>query len=127
MLDKDTKNWAAAVHLAALAGFVFPLGNILGPLIIWLIKKDSSDFINQSGKSALNFQISLTIYSIIGFLFLFMSFFATIEQGGAFLMFPMIAGFILLSIIEILFIVFAAVSTDNGKVFRYPLSIRFLR
>jgi uncharacterized Tic20 family protein len=62
---KDDRTWAMLCHIAGLAGYVIPLGNIFGPLIIWMIKKDQSWFVNDQGKEALNFQISLTIYLIV--------------------------------------------------------------
>ena len=55
-----------AARLAGFAGLTgIPFGNILGPLVVWLIKKDQSWFVNEQGKEAMNFQISLTIYAIV--------------------------------------------------------------
>ena len=63
--DKDARMWAMMCHLSALAMYVLPtLGNIIGPLIVWLIKREESSFIDEHGKESLNFQISVTIYSV---------------------------------------------------------------
>ena len=54
--DKDAKKWAMFTHLSALVGFIgVPFGTILGPLILWLMKKDDFDYVNQQGREALNF------------------------------------------------------------------------
>jgi uncharacterized Tic20 family protein len=49
--------WAMFCHIAAFAFFIFPFGNILGPLVIWLIKKETYPFVDEQGKESLNFQI----------------------------------------------------------------------
>jgi hypothetical protein len=54
--NKDARMWAMFVHLAGFGGIVVPaIGSVLGPLIIWLIKKDQFPFVNEQGKEALNF------------------------------------------------------------------------
>ena len=60
----DERTWSILLHISALAGMVFPLGNVLGPFVFWLIKKPESELIDRHGKAALNFQISSTIYFI---------------------------------------------------------------
>jgi len=59
--SKEERTWAMLCHLLALAGFVFPFGNILGPLIIWLIKRDESRFVNFHGRQSLWFQVWATV------------------------------------------------------------------
>ena len=61
-LTSEEKNYAMLAHLLALAGLILPFGSIIGPLVIWLIKKDESPFVDKNGKESLNFQISTTIY-----------------------------------------------------------------
>ncbi len=112
--DRDTRMWGMLCHLSALCGYIgIPFGNIVGPLVIWLIKRDESPFIDAHGKEALNFQISMTIYAII-------------------------AGILVLAVIGILllpaliiaglvFTIIAAVRANDGKSYRYPLTIRFLK
>jgi len=66
MDESQEKTWGLFCHLSAFGLFVFPpFGNILGPLIIWLIKKDESPYVDKQGKESLNFQISFTIYAFI--------------------------------------------------------------
>lgn len=107
------KQWTLACHLSAFAGFVFPFGNIFGPLVIWLMKKDEFSEIDAHGKEALNFQFSLSIYVIIS-LFLII----------------ILIGFVLLGallILQIVCIFLAAKKADQGELFRYPLSIKFIK
>jgi uncharacterized protein len=61
----DERTWAMLCHLSALAGCLLPLGNILGPLVVWLLKKDESTFIDEHGKAALNFQITVSLVLLL--------------------------------------------------------------
>lgn len=101
------------MHLLGFAGFVFPFGNILGPLILWLVKRNDSAYLDRVGKEVLNFQISYAIYGMV---------------AGA-LCFVLI-GFIILPILGLLWIIFmiiAAVKTSNGEEYKYPFTIRLLQ
>ena len=109
----EEKNWVLACHLSAFAMFVFPLGNVLAPLIIWLIKKDEFPLLDDQGKEALNFQISVTLY-------LFVAGILTIIVIGI----PLL---IALGIFDIVMIIIAAIKVSEGEKYRYPLTIRFLK
>ncbi|MDY6852424.1 MAG: DUF4870 domain-containing protein [Thermodesulfobacteriota bacterium] len=101
-------------HLSALAGFIgIPFGNIIGPLIIWLIKKNDFPFVNEQGKEALNFQISLTIYGII----------------AALLIFVVIGIFLLigLGIFGLIMVIIASIKANQGESYRYPITIRIIK
>lgn len=113
MEEAQERSWAMGAHLAALAGFIIPFGNIIGPLIIWLIKKDESPFVDDQGKESLNFQISITIYCIIAALLILIVI-------GIFLL-------IGLAILDIVLIIIATVKANSGEKFRYPLTIRLVR
>jgi uncharacterized Tic20 family protein len=66
-VSKEAKQWAMFCHLAALVAYIgIPFGHVLGPLIIWLIKKDDYEYVRSQGREALNFQISMTIYCAVG-------------------------------------------------------------
>ena len=67
-VNKDDRTWAMLCHLSALAGFVVPFGSIIGPLIVWLIKKDEMPIVDEHGKKALNFQITMAIAYLVCFL-----------------------------------------------------------
>ena len=60
----NERTWAILLHISALSGMVFPLGNVIGPFLLWVIKKPESALVDRHGKAALNFQISSTIYLI---------------------------------------------------------------
>lgn len=113
-LDKDAKLWGMLSHLTALSVFIgIPFGNIAGPLVIWLIKKDQYAFVDDQGKESLNFQISMTIYAIISAILIL------IVIGFALL--------IVVGIIDLIFTIIAAIQANDGKLYRYPLSIRFIK
>ena len=111
-LTADEKNWCMFCHVSALCGLV-SIAPILGPLIIWLIKKDEMPIVNTHGKEAINFQLSIMLYAIVsGFLII------------------ILIGALLLPIVGILWLVFTiigAVKASNGELYRYPLTIRFLK
>lgn len=110
---QEERTWGMLCHLSALSGYVVPaIGWILGPLICWLLKKDASPFVDDQGKESLNFQISCLIYSIIAALSIFV-----------------LVGFVLLPAVAIFCIVeviLASVAANNGRAYRYPLTIRFI-
>ncbi len=111
--DKDARTWAMITHLTALAGFILPFGNLLGPLIVWAIKKDEHAFVNEQGKEAINFQLTMTIAFIVAFILIF------VVIG-----IPLL---VLLCIFNLIMIVVAAVKANDGTHFRYPVSIRFFK
>ena len=113
MNETQERTWALIAHLSALAGFIVPFGHIIGPLVVWLIKKDESPFVDDQGKEAINFQISMTLYAVI----------------AAILILVVIGIFLLIGIgiLDIVLVIIAAVKANAGEKFRYPLTIRFIR
>ena len=111
--DKDARTWAMVCHLTALSGFVVPFGNLLGPLIVWAIKRDEHPFIDDQGKEAINFQLTLTIAFAISFILIFI-----------FIGFPLI---VILLIYNIIMIVIAAIKANEGGRYRYPCTIHFFK
>lgn len=112
MNQAQERTWGMVAHLAALVGFIIPLGNVIGPLIVWMVKKDESSFVDEQGKESLNFQISVSIYAIV-----------------AALLIIVVIGIVLLiglALLDLVLVVIAAVKTNNGEKFRYPLCIRFI-
>jgi uncharacterized Tic20 family protein len=110
---QEAKTFGMLCHLLALSGFIIPFGSIIGPLVIWLIKKDQYPFVNDQGKESLNFQITVAIAMI----------------ASALLMFVLI-GFILLPIIAIgalVMVIIATVAASGGTYYRYPFNIRFIK
>jgi hypothetical protein len=92
---------------------VIPFGNVLGPLVIWLIKKDEFEYVKSQGREALNFQISMAIYCLIGAL--------TICIGIGVIV------LIAIGIVDLVFIIIAAIAANEGKDYKYPITIRFLK
>src|SRR5690606_9994817 len=65
MIDNHQKNIATFIHLSTFSRFIIPLGNFIGPLLLWITNKEKSDFIDAHGKQAINFQISILLYAIV--------------------------------------------------------------
>jgi uncharacterized protein len=112
---KDEKMWAMFCHLAALSGFVVPIpfAGIIGPLIIWSLKKDEFPLVADQGKEAMNFQITVAILFVLFLLLLFVCI-------GAFLLTA-------LGIFNLVFVIIAALKANEGMQYRYPMSIRFIK
>jgi uncharacterized protein len=111
-LTNEAKNWGALCHAAALLG-LFPLvgfGHIVGPLIVWLVKRNDHPYIDEQGKESINFQISVMMYSI---------FLACIIIG-----IPLI--FVLL-VADVVLVITATVKASNGELYRYPFCLRLIK
>src|SRR5688572_25430917 len=63
--NSDARMFGMLAHISSLAGFIIPFGNIIGPLVIWMMKKDQHPFVNDQGKESLNFQITASIAILI--------------------------------------------------------------
>ena len=112
--SSNVRKWCVLCHASALAGFFVPwAGHILGPLIVWLAKRDDSPEIDTHGKESLNFQISMLIYNVI-----------------AAVLCLVLIGFVILGILHILnlvLVIVASIQASEGKLYRYPLTIRLIK
>src|SRR6476646_7941307 len=110
----NVRTWNILCHVSALLGvfFHFP-GHILGPLIVWLAKRDDSPEIDAHGKESLNFQISMLIYNAIAVVF------CRVLIGFAFLA--------VLWLLNAVFVIVASIQASDGKFYRYPMTIRFIQ
>ena len=112
--DKQVRIWGMLCHATALIGIIgIPFGNIAGPLIIWLVKKNTNTFVDEQGKESLNFQLSMTIYALFGALLFIM-------KMGMFLLL-IIAG------INFILVVIASIRALNGESYIYPFKIQFIK
>lgn len=113
-ITDDEKTWGMIVHLAALVAFIAsPIGAVLGPLVVWLIKKEQMPFVKDQGKEAMNFNISILLYGLASGVLIF------IGIGLLLLM--------LLGIFWIMFVIIGGIKAQKGEYFRYPLTIRFIK
>jgi uncharacterized Tic20 family protein len=117
-INKDARMWGMICHLAGLAGLVVPvIGCIVGPLIVWQIKKEEFPFVDKQGKEAVNFQISMSLYLLITALVWIPLSFVCIG-----VLIP-----VAISILDLVFLLIAAIKANNGEHYRYPLAIRFIK
>ncbi|MFW5753402.1 MAG: DUF4870 domain-containing protein [Marinilabiliaceae bacterium] len=112
-MTPDEKNWGMYCHLAGFAGLLIPFGNVLGPLLIWIIKKEEYPFVEVEGKEALNFQITVSIAAIIAGLL-------SVVLIGI----PLL---IAIGILAIIFMIKAIMETNEGRPYRYPLNLRLVQ
>jgi uncharacterized Tic20 family protein len=112
-LSESERNWAMLCHLSAFAGFFFPFGGIIGPLICWLSRKDESQWIDQNGKQSLNFQISILLYMVLA-----------IPLCIIIVGIPIV---IFLVFLKVICIIIASVKASKGEEFKYPVTIPFIQ
>ncbi|MFD2727247.1 DUF4870 domain-containing protein [Hyunsoonleella rubra] len=148
MLDNHQKNIATFIHLSTFSRFFIPFGNFIGPLILWSANKEKSTFVDEHGKQALNFQISIFLYALIlgtltvpffifklvgSFDFIdfhgFHDFHISLDKpspllyiGGGLGVLAIIA-----FIVELALIVMASLKARDGELYRYPFTINFLK
>lgn len=121
-VSSETRNWALAAHLSAFLGAWIALA-FVGPLVVWLLKREAHPFIDHHGREALNFNLSILLYGValavlaipIGFLTLGLGFIPLILVGAV-----LVIAWLVLTVI-------AAISASNGELYRYPLTIRMVR
>ena len=112
-ISKEARTWAMVAHISAVAGFVFPFGNVIAPLLIWILKKEESPFVDDQGKEALNFQISITIYVLISIVLVFVI-----------IGIPIL---IIVGIFALIMTIIGAINAYDGKTYRYPLTFRVIK
>ncbi len=111
--NKEESTLGVVFHLLAFAGLAVPFGNILGPLVLWLLKRGDSPYLDAVGKEVVNFNISWMIYTAI----------------AAFSLFVLV-GFLLLPLVALawlVLVIIAAIKASEGKFYRYPLTIRLIK
>ena len=112
-VDEEIRTTAVVAHLSTFAGLVVPFGSVIGPLAVWLTRRDRDPFIDQAGREALNFGISIAIYGSV------LVVAALMLVGIPLLMVGVVAWVVLASL--------AAVKASQGQAYRYPLTLRLIR
>ncbi len=113
-VSKDEQNWAMFCHLSALSGFIIPFGSVIGPLVIWLMKRAEMPMVEVHGKEVLNFQITVMIAAVVSMVLMFV-----------------FIGFLLLAVVAIgalILTIMAAIKVSNGDYsYRYPFTLRLIK
>ncbi len=131
-IARPSRTWEVLCHAAALCGFIgIPLGNVFGPLIVWLMKRSESPEVEEHGKEALNFQISVSIYLFgLGALALGTFLFTILPVVGLIglpLIFLMAGAAVVVAIANVVFIIIASVKASDGTPYRYPFNLRLIK
>jgi len=131
MTHKNDNNNAFLLHLSAFFGYIFPFGAVVGPLVIWEMNKRKSDFIDRNGKEAINFNLSYLLYTFVLGLSIIPFVIRTVMNDLHHLdLFGMISvGSIIgvLAIVKFVLIIIAASKANQGEVYNYPLTIKFIK
>ncbi|MBJ7880850.1 DUF4870 domain-containing protein [Gelidibacter salicanalis] len=148
MISNHQKNIATFIHLSTFSRFIIPFGNFIGPILLWMTNKENSEFVDAHGKQAINFQISVLLYAVVlaalaiplllfnvlgpvnlfdfnGFDTMHFDFvnFTPLLLTVFVIAFLAMIGFIL----ELVFIVVASLKARDGELYKYPLTINFLK
>lgn len=121
----EERQWAMFAHLSALAGalltggWAFSIGCFIGPLIIWLLKKETMPFVDDQAKEALNFNITVAIV----FAALFVLTVLTLGLGALI----SIPGYVIVSIAWLVFTIIATIKANEGTAYRYPFALRLVK
>jgi uncharacterized protein len=111
--NEDDRLWGMLAHLSALLGFAIPfLGNVLGPLVIWLAKRETSAFVADQGREALNFNITVLIGGLVCAVLALI--FVGLLLGAALLVY-----WLVLTIV-------AGIRANEGTLYRYPFALRLV-
>jgi uncharacterized Tic20 family protein len=112
-LTPEERDWGMFCHLAVFAGFLIPFGNVIGPLIIWLMKKDQYPSVDFHGKEVLNFQLTVLIALLVSWVLV-----------------RVLIGFLLLPAVAIaatVLTIIGIIKAGNGEHYRYPYSFKFIK
>lgn len=145
------KNIATFTHLSTLTQYFIPFGNYIFPIILWSTKKNDSEFVNHNGKQVLNFQLSLFLYSLVLIIIAIPAFLISLFNnvslsalvtehdfnisnfnfedniGMLTLGLTCLLIFGLLKVAEFFLIIYASIKTSNGDIYRYPITIPFIK
>jgi uncharacterized Tic20 family protein len=123
MISRNDKNYSSITHLSGFAGWFFPFGNILAPLVLWSVKKNESTFIDEHGKAAVNFQLSIMLYVVLlAILFIPIAIF-TLGLG----VIAILIGIIPAVLLKIALVILASIKANNGEDYTYPFTINFIK
>lgn len=139
---QNEQSTAALMHISQMVKYLFPFGGIIVPLIIWSSKRHQSKFLDDTGKSVLNFNISMILYFLIAIIILLVgavvfgiNYAIDVETHGEEYVPVGLITYVLIGVgilvfawlIEFILTIIAALKASNGEVYEYPLSIKFLK
>ena len=149
LITENEKTVASILHISTFSKYFFPLGNFLFPILLWVVHKDKP-FVNENGRQAINFQLSVFLYSVLvallifPFLFVYVDDFVTLIQNldnnsinldnsnitqiSGFVFIVIVVAILLLAlfVFEIYAVIMASIYASQGKVYNYPLNISFI-
>lgn len=132
--EKKVRNWASAIYLSGLSGYLIPFGNLIGPFAIWLLKKEDHPFLNSQGKEVINFQLTIIAAALIFALFLFVLIIIFI----VFNLFPwsivlvplayLLSGFVfVIGVANLILMIIGAIKVNEGKPYVLPWKYIFIK
>jgi uncharacterized Tic20 family protein len=110
---QDERTWGMLAHLTAFSGFLIPFGSVIAPLVVWLVKRDQSEFVADQGKEALNFNISVLLAGVVCGILVWI--FIGILLGVA------------LFIFWLAMTIIAGIKASEGIRYRYPITLRLIK
>ncbi len=131
MTKTSENNSAFLMHLSSFTGYLFPFGGVIAPLVFWELKKRESIFLDKNGKEAVNFNLSYLLYAFVLGLsiipFAFHSIFSGLHHLPLFGIISMASLIGVLAMVKFVLIIYAAIKANQGEVYKYPLTIKFIK
>jgi uncharacterized Tic20 family protein len=118
MSETEEKNQAMLCHLMVFSGFIIPFGNVLGPLVVWLMNRKKSEFVDYHGKIAINFQLTLLMFLFGSTALLAFNSFLAIILGPVILLLLPYSLFVVIS---------SAIKANNGEYTEITLSANLVK
>lgn len=112
-IDSNERKWGMIIHMAALVGVLLPLGLVLGPMLVWMLKKHDGEYFNVQGKKAVNFQLTILIAAFV---------FALLGM----VIRPLFSLAFMAGIAGIVFAIIAGIQVKRGNNYNYPFSLKIL-
>ncbi|GHC53439.1 DUF4870 domain-containing protein [Ulvibacter litoralis] len=149
-ITENQKSVSAFIHLSTFLKFLFPFANFFAPLLLWTLNKEK-DFVDEHGKQAINFQLSIIVYTLLLglvciplFIFFIADFVSLAEllddsvhsfqlheiknlSGYVLVLCLIILVFIALFIFELYAVITATMQASKGKLYKYPFTISFIK
>jgi uncharacterized Tic20 family protein len=139
IIEKEAKKWGMSCHISALLSYLgIPFGGIIGPLVVWLAKRNEGAFVDEQGKEALNFNITFSIFFSVMVFFYFIGmvcillFESILQENQIKLLWIFFASLTLLTMLasiiaHITLTIIASIKASHGQFYRYPCSVQFIK
>ncbi len=117
--NNDARTYGSMCHVIALSGLLIPFGDLLGPLLVWLLRRGAMPFVDHHGKESLNFQLTISLAWLLCLPALLSGIDGLVLAGAITL--------VLVTVLDVMFVIIASLQSAKGEWYRYPVRLPLLR